>query len=118
MSVSEAKQPKEIWDILLADRLQKLRTEDRDRLRGLLNYDTFQQALPILLAKHNGRSSTQLLKVIRPVIEWLKTFSSAVTSMSQADPFGSLGWGVAQLLLEVITLRCFFFLALSPLPCG
>ncbi|KAH7000615.1 hypothetical protein EDB80DRAFT_114451 [Ilyonectria destructans] len=90
----------ELWNYLLEDKLQKLRDKDQKRLREMLNYDTFQQSLEDLLAKYEAKRPVKLLKFIRPAVEGLSTFSHAFNSIREANPFPTLGWGVAQLLLE------------------
>jgi hypothetical protein len=90
-----------LWNCLLDDKLGKLPTKDQKRLKGMLNYETFQKSLGELLAKYNGKRTSKLMRVISPAIEGLTTFSRAIDSISQVHPFAALGWGVAQLLLEV-----------------
>ncbi|KAK7428466.1 hypothetical protein QQZ08_005085 [Neonectria magnoliae] len=90
----------DVWNPLLEDKLQTLNAKDQKWLRQMLNYETFQQSLTSLVNKYTGRRPARLLRAIEPVVEGLGTFSRAVASISQANPFASLGWGVAQLLLE------------------
>lgn len=99
-------QSEELWNELLEDRIQKLKLEDQARLREMLNRDMFQKSLTVLLGKYKGRRELTLLRIIKPVVEGLETFSKAIASMSQANPFSSLGWGVAQFLLEVGSPSC------------
>lgn len=97
----------ELWNYLLEDKLQRLQTKDQKRLRDILNYDTFQESLNGLLVKHKSKQPVRFLEAIKPAIEGLSTFSHALNSINQVNPFTSLGWGVAQLLLEVGTCHIF-----------
>lgn len=98
----------DMWNGLLADRLQRLRPADQVRLRKMLNYQSFQDSLRTLLAKYQGKRSIRILQWINPAIAGLQKFTRAISSMAQANPFASLAWGLAQLLLEVCTIVMFF----------
>ncbi|KAI0534299.1 hypothetical protein GGR58DRAFT_516246 [Xylaria digitata] len=92
--------PEEIWSYVLEDRIQKLRPEDQNRLRTMLNYNTFHQSLSNLLARYEAKRPLKFQRFLKPLVEGLLEFSHAFNSIFQASPFDSLGWGATQLLLE------------------
>lgn len=93
--------PDKLWNSSLEDKLQSLKHKDRERLKGLLDYSTFKQSLDGLLINQMSTSSAKVLLCIEPVVEGLTSFSQAISSISQGNPFASIGWGVVQILLEV-----------------
>ncbi|KAK3984497.1 hypothetical protein QBC44DRAFT_252748 [Cladorrhinum sp. PSN332] len=89
------------WNQLLEDKLNELNAKDKSRLTGLISYDAFDEFLGLLLANYKKKREMRILDAIKPAVEGLETFTKGLNSISQGNPFASIAWGAAQILLEV-----------------
>lgn len=93
----------ETWTRSLHEKKQRLQKLGRDNFVENLNFSSFQPHIEQMMATYELRRGMKIFSTVNPVIEHIKSFHSAISTLVQSHPeIAALVWGVAQLLFEVI----------------